>query len=423
MKDLLPEDFKQFWDIVLTVWKQGFAGVNVGDLITAAGIVLLGLLVRKLFARVVSKRLMAFAKKTRFTFDDLLLGAIEPALGFIPVVIAVFFATQYLPLSGPALEVAYNVNRTLVAFTIFWLLYSATRPLSQGTLQPGRVLTAEMVNWLGKSLKVIFLALGAAVILEIWGIRVAPLLAGLGLFGVAVALGAQDLFKNLIAGIFLIAERRFHAGDWIKVDGLVEGTVELIGFRTTCVRRFDKATVYVPNSALSDSAVTNFSEMTHRRIYWHIGVTYSTTAEQLKEICEGIRGRVAGDDQFAGPPEVPLFVRVDAFGASSIDIMLYCFTKTTNWGEWLEIKEALAYDIKSIVEDAGSSFAFPSTSVYVEQMPGSETKDGPEPFPQPEEDSSSLEDGSQGNRDGNAKTGTANDPGADPNEANEGPEG
>lgn len=385
MKDLLPEDLQAFWEIVTTVWTQGFAGVNVGDLITAAIIILFGFLVRRLFARIVSKRLMGFAKKTRFKFDDLLLEAIEPALAFIPVVIAVFFATQYLPLSGAALDVAYNVNRSLVAFTLFWLLYSATRPLTQDALQPGRILTREMVNWLGKSLKIIFLAVGAAVILEIWGIRVAPLLAGLGLFGVAVALGAQDLFKNLIAGLFLIAERRFHSGDWIKVDGMVEGTVEQIGFRTTCVRRFDKATVYVPNSKLSDSAVTNFSEMTHRRIYWHIGVTYSTTAEQLKEICEGIRSRVAEDQDFAGPPTVPLFVRVDKFGASSIDIMLYCFTKTTNWGDWLEIKERLAYDIKGIVEGAGSSFAFPSTSIYVESLPAVEEMGTPEPFPQPKQ--------------------------------------
>lgn len=386
MKDYLPQSLEEFWAIVVTVWQQGFAGVNVGDLIIAAGIILLGFLVRKLFARVVSKRLIAFAEKTRFEFDDLLLKAIEPPLSFIPVVVAVFFATQSLPLSGEALDVAYNIDRTLVAYTLFWILYAATRPLSQGALKPGRILTGEMVNWLGKSLKVVFLALGAAVILEIWGIKVAPLLAGLGLFGVAVALGAQDLFKNLIAGLFLIAERRFHSGDWIKVDGLVEGTVEQIGFRTTRVRRFDKAPVYVPNSQLADSAVTNFSEMTYRRIYWKLGVTYSTTSKQLKTICDGIKTRVAEDPDFAGPPQVPLFVRVDAFNASSIDIMLYCFTKTTVWGEWLEIKEKLAIDIKAIVEGAGTSFAFPSTSLYIESLPdpGALPASGAEAFPQPE---------------------------------------
>ncbi|MBL4603952.1 MAG: mechanosensitive ion channel, partial [Emcibacteraceae bacterium] len=78
-----------------------------------------------------------------------------------------------------------------------------------------------MINWLIKAMHGLFIFLGVASILEIWGIQVAPLIAGLGLFGVAVALGAQDLFKNLISGLFIIGERRFHPGDWVKVDGIV----------------------------------------------------------------------------------------------------------------------------------------------------------------------------------------------------------
>ncbi|MGD1954364.1 MAG: mechanosensitive ion channel family protein [Sphingomonadales bacterium] len=372
MKISLPANFEEFWAVVVTVWTQGVAGISVGDLITAAGILLFGFAIRRLFVRVLSKRLRSLTSRTQTRFDDLVIEALEPPLAFIPVVIAAFFAIQSLPMAGEAVEFAYTVERTLVAFNIFWLLYAITQPLTHGALAPGRILTGEMISWLGKSLRILVLSLGAAVILEIWGIKVGPLLAGLGLFGVAVALGAQDLFKNLIAGLFLIAERRFHAGDWIKVDGLVEGTVEQIGFRTTRVRRFDKAPVFVPNSQLSDSAVTNFSEMTHRRIYWKIGVTYDTNSQQLRAICDGVKSYVEGNEDFTGPPEVPLFVRVDEFAASSISIMLYCFTKTTVWGEWLEIKEALAHEIKRIVEDAGSAFAFPSTSIYVESLPDPE---------------------------------------------------
>jgi MscS family membrane protein len=236
-----------------------------------------------------------------------------------------------------------------------------------------------LVEWLVKAIKIAFVFIGAATILEIWGIQVAPLIAGLGLFGVAVALGAQDLFKNLIAGILIIAEKRFANGDWIRVDDVVEGTVESIGFRSTRIRRFDKAPVQVPNSQLSDRAVTNFSAMTHRRIYWTIGVEYRTSVEQLRQIRDEIEKYVLDDPDFAKPPEVATFVRIDRFSDSSIDIMLYCFTVTTSWGEWLEIKERLAYRIKEIVEGAGSAFAFPSQSLYVEAMPS----EVPEPFVPP----------------------------------------
>ena len=211
---------------------------------------------------------------------------------------------------------------------------------------------------------------GAATILEIWGIKIGPILAGLELFGVAVALGAQDLFKNLISGILVIAEKRFNPGDWIRVDGEVEGTVETINFRSTLVRRFDKAPVFVPNSKLSDNSVINFSSMTFRRIYWVIGVEYRTTVDQLRIIRDGIENYILESDDFAKPPKVPTFVRIDKFSDSSIDIMVYCFTKTTVWGEWLQIKEALAYGVKEIVEGAGTAFAFPSRSIYMETVAG-----------------------------------------------------
>ena len=226
-----------------------------------------------------------------------------------------------------------------------------------------------MLAWLIKAINVALIFIGTATVLEIWGIKIGPIIAGLGLFGVAVALGAQDLFKNLIAGILIIAERRFNPGDWIKVDGEVEGTVEIIGFRSTLIRQFDKAPVYVPNAKLSDSSLINFSQMTHRRIYWMIGVEYRTSIEQLRTIRDGIDAYIHASDHFDTSPAISTFVRIDRFSNSSIDLMIYCFTKTTVWGEWLAIKEALACEIKRIVETSGAAFAFPSQSLYVETLP------------------------------------------------------
>ena len=112
------------------------------------------------------------------------------------------------------------------------------------------------------------------------------------------------------------------------------------------------------------------SDLSHRRIYWHIGVEYRTTLEQLKTVREQIEAYILEQPEFAGPDEVSTFVRIDRFSDSSIDIMLYCFTRTTVWAEWLEIKERLAYKVKEIVEGAGTSFAFPSQSIYVHSLPG-----------------------------------------------------
>jgi MscS family membrane protein len=361
--------FNDFWALVQDVWNNGLYGINISQIITAFGVFLIFLIARNLFTRLILNRIRKWAAKTETEIDDAVVDAIEPPVRFIPIVMGIFFATEYLGLSGDSAQFTEALNRSLIAFLIFWALFRASEPVGGLLQKADKFLTSSMIIWLAKAIRIAFALLGAATILEIWGIHVGPLIAGLGLFGVAVALGAQDLFKNLIAGLFIIGEKRFHPGDWILVKGVVEGTVEQIGFRTTTIRRFDKAPVYVPNSQLSDNAVTNFSRMTFRRIKWLIGLEYRSTADQLEIVREGIEKYLSESPAFAKPDETATFVRIDRFSDSSIDILLYCFTKTTDWLEWLAIKEQLLVEIKRIVEKAGIGFAFPSQSLYVEALP------------------------------------------------------
>ena len=358
--------FQDFWALTVDVWQTGISGVDLGRLITAAGIFLIFLIFRRLFTHFILSSLKNLTKKTGTNLDDNAIEAIENPIRFIPIVMGFFFVVEYLDIHGTFSIIGDNIIRSLIAFTIFWALLKLVDPLSLFLRGLEKFFTMAMVEWLVKAIKVAFIFIGAATILQIWGIQVGPILAGLGLFGVAVALGAQDLFKNLIAGILIIAEKRFNTGDWIEVEGTVEGIVKTIGFRSTVVERFDKAPVFVPNTKLSDSAVTNFSDMTHRRIYWKIGIEYRTSIDQLRTIRDSIEAYILSNSEFAKPPETILYVRIDKFSDSSIDLMLYCFTKTTNTGEWLEIKEKLAYAIKEIVENSGTAFAFPSHSIYVE---------------------------------------------------------
>ncbi|MCP4664870.1 MAG: mechanosensitive ion channel, partial [Deltaproteobacteria bacterium] len=354
------------WLIVMDVWENGLFGMDVGRIVVAATIFFGFLVIRRFFARIIIALLKTITKRTKTRLDDDALEVLKEPVGFIPIILGVFVTAEYLHLSGALAFITDRIIRSLVVFMIFWSFVRLVQPLSFLLHQLEKIFTAPMIAWLIQAIKIAFIIIGGATILEIWGIKVGPILAGLGILGIAVALGAQDLFKNLISGILIIAEKRFNPGDWIQVKGVVEGTVESIGFRSTLVRRFDKAPAYVPNAKLSDDSLINFSSMTHRRIYWIIGVEYRTTTEQLRRIRDDIEQYIMGSDKFSQPPETPTFVRIDRFSDSSIDIMVYCFTKTTVWGEWLEVKEKLAYRIKEIVAAAGTAFAFPSRSIYVE---------------------------------------------------------
>jgi len=343
-------DFQSFWDLVNDVWSNGVYGYDIGEFLVAFGIFSVFVVFRRLFTLIVINRIKKWANRTKTDLDNNIIEAIEAPISFIPIVMGVFFGTSYLTLDDNGLAFIANINRSLITFTIFWSLTRASEPIGMLLEKADGFLTGSMLRWLAKAIKIAFMLLGAATILEIWGIQVGPLIAGLGLFGVAVALGAQDMFKNLIAGLFVIGEKRFHPGDWVLVEGIVEGTVDHIGFRTTTIIRFDKSPVYVPNSMLSDNAVTNFSRMSLRRIKWLIGLRYDSSADQLKRVRDAIEAYLTDNPKFAQPDQTSTFVRLDQFGPSSVDILLYCFTNTTDWLEWLAVKEELLLEIKKIVE-------------------------------------------------------------------------
>jgi len=257
------------------------------------------------------------------------------------------------------------LNRTLITILIFWLLHQFIQPVSYllGNLE--KVLTRELIGWILKALKILIIILGAAAVLDLWGIKIGPIIAGLGLLGVAVALGAQDLFKNLISGILVLVEKRFKIGDWIIVENIIEGIVERIGFRSTVVRKFDKSLAIIPNFQFAENAVINVSATTNWGISWIITLQYNTTIDQLKKIRDEIEKYITTHKDYK--TGLGYAVRVDKFSDSSIDMFIRCFTVTDDWDEWLKVKERLAIAIKQIVEKNDASFAFPSQSIYVEK--------------------------------------------------------
>ena len=352
-----------FKDLFLDVWQEGVSGVNISEIIIALVIFLFFLFLRGIFSKFIVKRLEKYVSRTTNKFDNSLVSSMEGPAKFFPIVLGFFVSTSYLTAEHGAID---TINRSLITILIFWTFHQVIGPFSVVIKSVGGLLSRDLINWIIKSIKVLILILGAAAVLELWGIKIGPIIAGLGLFGVAVALGAQDLFKNLISGILVLVERRFQVGEWIFVEGVIEGTVESIGFRSTVIRRFDKSLATIPNFQFAENAVINNSQITNRRISWIIGLEYRTTSEQLKNIKEQIEKYIKNSELFSATGDTILSVKIDQFAASSIDIKLICFTKTKYYLEWMNVKDILAIEIKNIVEKNNASFAFPSTSIYVE---------------------------------------------------------
>jgi MscS family membrane protein len=351
--------------IITNVWNEGFLGVGVTEIIVSMLIFIAGALTRAILLGRALKWLEGLTASTESEVDDVLLEALKKPLGYVPMTIALYLIALYLPLAGVAELFATNLIKALIAFTIFSTLANSVPPIFQAFTSTA-VLTKSMTMWLERAARMIIWVIGAGIILDIFGIQIGPLVAGLGLFSVAVALGAQDLFKNLISGILIIGENRFQPGDRIEVPGELHGMVEDIGFRSTLIRMFDTSPMLVPNKDLSDVKVINHGNMEFRRISWTLNLTYSTTQKQLAKICEVITQYIDASDQFIVNPGQESFARTEELAASSIDVRVLCYTKPIGFTDFSKVKQDLIFEIIKLVRANGSEFAFPSSSIYIE---------------------------------------------------------
>lgn len=197
------------------------------------------------------------------------------------------------------------------------------------------------------------------------GISLSGLLAFGGIGGVAIGIAGRDVLSNLFSGIMLYFDRPFNIGDWISSpDRQIEGTVAEIGWRLTKIITFDKRPLYIPNSLFSTISVENPGRMTNRRIDTSIGLRYED-ADKIGDIVKEIKLWISNNDKIDHNQTTLIYF--NSFGESSLDIMIYCFTKTTVWAEWLEIQQDVYLNIINIVKANGADFAFPSRTLYFDQ--------------------------------------------------------
>ena len=225
-----------------------------------------------------------------------------------------------------------------------------------------------MLPVLSRIIKIIIWALGIIYILDSLDVNVTALLAGISIGGLAIALAAQDTVKNFFGSIMIFIDRPFQIGDWINFDN-VDGTVEEVGVRSTRIRTFANSVTYVPNGMLADKVVNNWGLRQYRRFKTDIGITYNTPPDVIDAFVNGIREIIKAHpttrkDYFE--------VHLNSFGASSINILLYCFFEAPDWSTELRGRHQIMHAIMILAKELGVSFAFPSQSIYVESFPGSE---------------------------------------------------
>lgn len=367
-------------ETIQNLFRETFLGISVGRFAAAFAVLLLALLLKKVLSRVFTGIVFPWAGKTRTRYDDQLLAGLKKPAEFLVLVGGLFFALQILRLPSAPVDLrrfADAILKILVTFDVAWFLFNTVDLLetfmSKWVSRTESTLDDQLLPFVRKSLRAFIVFLAVIMAIQNLGYSISGLLASLGIGGLAVALAARDTLANIFGSLMIILDRPFRIGDWVKAGDL-EGTVEEVGFRSTKIRTFARTLISVPNSVITNMAIDNFSRMPRRRIKLSVGVTYESTPEQMRRavgrIREMLKSHPAIDQEF-------MLVNFTDFGPSSLDILVYCFTLTTVWAEFLEAKEDVNLKIMDILEDLGMEIAFPSRTIYVRG--GEEEAQGPRP--------------------------------------------
>ena len=261
---------------------------------------------------------------------------------------------------------ALKLSATITILSVMWALHRLgnavmeTRRFERWLHMDDPKDRAMAISFIGRIFTILILVIGAGALMLTFGIPATALAALAGGAGVGLAFGTQNISQNFFSGFMLFFNRPFKEGDWISTDGL-EGTVEHIGWYHTRLRTFERRPMYIPNAVFATNSIVNPGQMYNRRILANIGLRYEdipamdTITKQVRALLKSHKD--IDQDQL-------ILVHFNSWESSSLNLQVYCFTKTTVWLEYLDIQQAIFLEIANIVKANNADFAFDCTTLY-----------------------------------------------------------
>jgi len=331
-------------------------------------------------------RLLNFVKVEEDDIRYIFAKSSGPFTVFVVLLTSELIFTIYSSFSAMSwLFTFYNIVYVLLGAFFVYRLGNAIAVTKMEQLEQNKFVRHEVINLGLKVMNGLMGVVALILILNMLNVNLTAILSGLGIGGIAVAFAAKDTIANFFGSVSILLTDLFEQGDWIAVEGM-EGTVVEIGLRATTIRTFDNALVAIPNYRLADNGIKNWSRRTMgRRIKMTIGVTYESDMESIKKAIEEIRemlqnhpGIVTEQTEYMNSERQMklvsredlkgikrlIMVYLDAFGSSSIDILVYCFSRSVIWTEWQEVKEDVLYKIAGILKANELEFAYPTMMIH-----------------------------------------------------------
>jgi MscS family membrane protein len=316
-------------------------------------------ILRHTVTRMVLIPFRGLAGRTESDLDDRVLDTIERPMRIFVLGIGIAIVTVVFDFTPEIDTFTNSLASALIIAGAILLVYKLVDLIgfNSATMQrvTGLSIEERLMPFMRVAVKVFIVIMGAFIIIREFGYDVTGLIASFGVVGLALSLAAKDTAANVFGFTAIVSDNPFQVGDYITM-GDFAGTVEHVGVRSTRVRKLDQSLVIVPNSKLTDSAVTNWSRLTKRRMDFNIGLTYATTADQMRALLQGIKDMLKARAH-VDTDSVQVFFT--GFGDTKLNVRIIAYIRLQDWGEFHYETESIYLDVLTLVEQLGLSFVFP----------------------------------------------------------------
>lgn len=333
----------------------------------AIGGLLLCLIIRCVYLKIALKVLHCISDKVNLPIFEDALKAFERPIGFMLFILGLYTFFTQAPFSSQShIVFIEKLLRSFIIFSFFWGIYNVTYTTHSLMIKLldrlGIHAEPTVAGILSTMAHIFIIIVGFVAIAKEWNYDITGFIASLSIASVAVAFAAKDALANVFGSFVIIIDKPFVVGDWISANG-IEGIVEKVSFRSTCVRTFPQELVYIPNSLLSNTPIINYNKRQKRRIDFYLNLTYNTKRVQLEKLTSKIKDFLKSKDYIISET---VEVNFSNFNDSSLDVRILCYANNPDPTSFRSLNNDINLGLLDILEEEGLSCAFPSTSVYFE---------------------------------------------------------
>ncbi len=361
---------RAFLDVLPATFFETIFGLQLWQYLLFMIILFFSWLAGRLVDRVIYNQFLAFIEKQTFSLDPTKLLPLRNPIVWLIVSLLFMAGLPDLQLPVRISGGLFFITRLVMSFSAVIFCSRIIDLLSEIFLSKAELteskLDDQLIPLINRAGKTLVWILGIVFILQNMGVQVTALVAFGSVGGVAIALASKDTVENLFGSLVVFIDQPFQIGDYVIIDGSIEGVIEEVGFRSTRIRTLDKTLISVPNAKIAHCTVNNYAKIPERRFKCTLALRYDTTTTQMEAFIEDLRSYLSEHEKINSDSVIVYFADMNSF---SLDVLVMAFIKSNQWIDLVKFKHEAFLQFMKIAEKHGIGYAFPTTTIELEDQP------------------------------------------------------